>query len=64
MIIDGLPDQLKLPFYLWTRAAAGSLIGRLPKTGYVAPDDGVSWRRVTRTLQVTAETRELQQAGL
>lgn len=28
MIIDGLPDQLKLPFYLWTRAAVASLIER------------------------------------
>jgi transposase len=28
MIIDGLPDQLKLPFYLWTRAAVMSLIER------------------------------------
>ena len=28
MIIDSLPDQLKLPFYLWTRAAVVSLIER------------------------------------
>lgn len=28
MIIDALPDQLKLPFYLWTRAAVASLIER------------------------------------
>jgi transposase len=28
MIIDALPDQLKLPFYLWTRAAVASLIKR------------------------------------
>ena len=28
MIIDTLPDQLKLPFYLWTRAAVLSLIER------------------------------------
>lgn len=28
LIIDGLPDQLKLPFYLWTRAAVVSLIER------------------------------------
>ena len=28
MIIDSLPDQLKLPFYLWTRAAMVSLIER------------------------------------
>jgi transposase len=28
MIIDALPDQLKLPFYLWTRAAVVSLIER------------------------------------
>lgn len=27
-IIDKLPDQLKLPFYLWTRAAVASLIRR------------------------------------
>lgn len=27
-IIDKLPDQLKLPFYLWTRAAVASLISR------------------------------------
>lgn len=28
MIIDSMPDQLKLPFYLWTRAAVVSLIRR------------------------------------
>lgn len=28
LIIDALPDQLKLPFYLWTRAAVVSLIER------------------------------------
>jgi transposase len=28
MIIDALPDQLKLPFYLWTRAAVVNLIER------------------------------------
>ena len=28
MIIDALPDQLKLPFYLWTRAAVVRLIER------------------------------------
>lgn len=28
MIIDTMPDQLKLPFYLWTRAAVASLIAR------------------------------------
>ena len=28
MIIDAMPDQLKLPFYLWTRAAVASLISR------------------------------------
>lgn len=28
LIIDSLPDQLKLPFYLWTRAAVASLIER------------------------------------
>lgn len=28
MIIDALPDQLKLPFYLWTRAAVANLIKR------------------------------------
>lgn len=28
MIIDAMPDQLKLPFYLWTRAAVASLIRR------------------------------------
>lgn len=28
MIIDAMPDQLKLPFYLWTRAAVASLIKR------------------------------------
>jgi transposase len=28
MIIDALPDQLKLPFYLWTRGAVVSLIER------------------------------------
>jgi transposase len=28
LIIDALPDQLKLPFYLWTRAAVASLIKR------------------------------------
>ena len=28
MIIDSLPDQLKLPFYLWTRAAVVTLIER------------------------------------
>ncbi len=28
MIIDAMPDQLKLPFYLWTRAAVASLIAR------------------------------------
>lgn len=28
LIVDGLPDQLKLPFYLWTRAAVVTLIER------------------------------------
>ena len=28
VIIDSLPDQLKLPFYLWTRAAVVGLIER------------------------------------
>ncbi len=28
LIIDALPDQLKLPFYLWTRAAVATLIQR------------------------------------
>lgn len=28
LIIDALPDQLKLPFYLWTRAAVVALIER------------------------------------
>lgn len=28
MILDALPDQLKLPFYLWTRAAVAKLIER------------------------------------
>ena len=28
MIVGKLPDQLKLPFYLWTRAAVASLIAR------------------------------------
>ncbi|SRR6266404_680694 len=28
LIIDTMPDQLKLPFYLWTRAAVASLIRR------------------------------------
>jgi transposase len=28
LIIDSLPDQMKLPFYLWTRAAVVSLIER------------------------------------
>jgi transposase len=28
LMIDSLPDQLKLPFYLWTRAAVVSLIKR------------------------------------
>ena len=28
LIIDSLPDQLKLPFYLWTRAAVVNLIER------------------------------------
>jgi transposase len=28
MIMDSLPDQLKLPFYLWTRAAVVTLIER------------------------------------
>ena len=28
LIIDSLPDQLKLPFYLWTRAAVVTLIER------------------------------------
>jgi len=28
LIIDALPDQLKLPFYLWTRAAVVTLIER------------------------------------
>ena len=28
LIIDSLPDQLKLPFYLWTRAAVATLIER------------------------------------
>ena len=28
MIVGKLPDQLKLPFYLWTRAAVASLIPR------------------------------------
>lgn len=28
LIIDKLPDQLKLPFYLWTRKAVASLIAR------------------------------------
>jgi transposase len=28
LIIDELPDQLKLPFYLWTRVAVASLIKR------------------------------------
>lgn len=28
MVIDGIPDQGKLPFYLWTRSAVASLISR------------------------------------
>lgn len=28
MILDAMPDQLKLPFYLWTRQAVASLIAR------------------------------------
>lgn len=28
LIVDKMPDQLKLPFYLWTRAAVASLIAR------------------------------------
>lgn len=28
LIVDNLPDQLKLPFYLWTRAAVVTLIER------------------------------------
>ncbi len=28
MIVGKMPDQLKLPFYLWTRAAVASLIAR------------------------------------
>ena len=28
LIVGTLPDQLKLPFYLWTRAAVASLIAR------------------------------------
>jgi hypothetical protein len=28
MILDALPDQLNLPFYLWTRAAVAKLIER------------------------------------
>lgn len=28
LVIDALPDQLKLPFYLWTRAAVAALIKR------------------------------------
>jgi len=28
LIIDSLPDQLKLPFYLWTGAAVVTLIQR------------------------------------
>ena len=28
MIVDNMPDQLKLPFYLWTRAAVVNLIAR------------------------------------
>jgi len=28
LIVGKLPDQLKLPFYLWTRAAVASLIAR------------------------------------
>src|ERR1700687_5530197 len=28
MIVGKMPDQLKLPFYLWTRAAVASLIER------------------------------------
>lgn len=27
-IVDTMPDQLKLPFYLWTRAAVAALIAR------------------------------------
>jgi transposase len=27
-IVDAMPDQLKLPFYLWTRAAVAALIAR------------------------------------
>jgi hypothetical protein len=28
LIVDKMPDQLKLPFYLWTRAAVATLIAR------------------------------------
>ena len=28
LIVGKMPDQLKLPFYLWTRAAVASLIER------------------------------------
>lgn len=28
MVIGKMPDQLRLPFYLWTREAVGALIGR------------------------------------
>src|SRR5712692_5604012 len=28
MIVNNMPDQLKLPFYLWTRSAVANLIAR------------------------------------
>jgi NAD(P)-dependent dehydrogenase (short-subunit alcohol dehydrogenase family) len=34
------------------------------KTGHASPDDGVSWRGITGTVQVAAEARELYQTGL
>jgi hypothetical protein len=34
------------------------------KTGHATPNDGVSWWRITSAVQVTAESRELHQAGL
>jgi transposase len=55
MIIDGLPDQLKLPFYLWTRAAVMSLIEReyqiavsLTTVGRYLNSWGMSTRKTAR----------------
>ena len=52
MIVGKMPDQLKLPFYLWTRAAVASLIAReyriavsLRHRGALPPGLGLECRR-------------------